>query len=163
MAEEALLGGLTGMPSARQDVLMTAQALTWGDLGQSVCAALMLLMTHGACLLTKGMVPTQDDRPMAIQASSKRDAGPRLMAAGAVVFHPRMCSRQRSIHEDPLVSGEPNPGQQGDDKDGAGEDRKGGRANGCHLSVRRHMSSRVRLGGHRDGHRRYPRLALPRP
>ena len=72
---------------------MTAQALTWGDLGQCMCAALMLLMTRGALLLTNGMVLPQHNRPMTINAPSERDAGPGLMAAGAVLLHRRMGSR----------------------------------------------------------------------
>jgi hypothetical protein len=92
MAEEALLGSLTWMPTGRQDVLMTAEALTWGDFGQCMGAPLMLLMTHGALLLTNGMVLTQDNGPMAIEAATERDAGPGQMTAGAVLFHSCMCS-----------------------------------------------------------------------
>jgi hypothetical protein len=156
VAEEALLGGLARMLTCRENLSMATQTLAWRDLGQEVCAALMFPMTGGARLLTNSMVLPQQHRPMTVNTPLEGYAGPRPMATGAIRLQRRMCRRQRSVHEDSVVTGKPDPRQQGEHNDGTAKDRKGCGANGTHLSVRHYMAGHVRLYRCRDGDRGCP-------
>jgi hypothetical protein len=93
VAEEALLGGLARMLTCRENLSMATQTLTWRDLGQEVCAALMFPVTCGARLLTNGMVLPQQHRPMTVDTPLEGYAGPWLMATGAVRLQRRMRRR----------------------------------------------------------------------